>query len=352
MRGRKLRSGSLVALLGALILVLGTAPTFGQTEEGKKRGDIYTVAPERGTFDYPHKARSVRIRFRKPLVTDDESKPISITVKDSCDRPLSNKVTVVGENDNPPTDDDNGWFDQAKVQLDRRNKNPKGWYYVTAEYWLEADEEENSDDPDNDDPPPAEARTYSYRFKVHGGPNCDGKSGDDGNHPPGHGGGNGDKKRFWGSTSGNDHDHTDGHVGSPNLRSATGSTSPTHSGHTPSTDFTPYTSPTIPSSDTDHDEHSSTSTTPFGEDDFGDPFGESTGNSPLSDPTDPSLYESDAGQIPEEAADQQTLRAAPVDDLGPESSTLVVALAAALLLGVGGGLFLRRTDPAPVRPRS
>jgi hypothetical protein len=343
MRGRKLRSGSLVALVGALVLVLGAAPTFGQ-EAGMTRGDVYDVSPEKNKLEYPHRAGRVNIKFRKPLVTDDANKPTSVSVRDECGRLLSNNVTEVTENPNPPADGENGWFHKASVQLDRRNKNPSGWYDVTAEYWLETDEEGDPPAPGEDDPPAPESRTYSYRFKVHGGPNCDGSP------KPGHGGGHGgggDKKRVWGNTSGTGHNSNDGHTGHDNLRTATGSTTDHTTNHT--TDFSSFTSPLISSSG----DHSSTthtgSTTPFGEDDFGDPFGDTTGTPPLSDPTDPSLYDSEAGQIPEEAEDQQTLSAAPADDLEPEPSMLVVALALALLLGVGGGLFLRRTDPAPIR---
>ena len=347
MRGRKLRSGSLVALLGALILVLGAAPTFGQSEAKNREGDVHDRKPDKGTRDYPHKAGRVAIWFTKALVTGDENQRTRIAVEDSCGRVLSSSVTTSWNRKGSQEEQD--WRGKASVMLDRRNTNPKGLYYVTAEYWLQSHEEETNPDPEGEDPPATQARTYTYKFRVHGGPNCDG-SDDPGHHPPDDG--SGDKKRVWGSTSGDDHDHTDGHAGSENLRSPVGSTSSTHSDHTDTSDFSSYTSPTIPSSDDDHTDHRSTSTTPFGEDDFGDPFGESTGNSPLSDPTDPSLYETEAGQIPEEAEDQQTLSAAPIEDLGPESGTLVVALATALLLGVGGGLFLRRTDPAPIRPRS
>jgi hypothetical protein len=346
MRGRKLRSGSLLALLGALILVLGAAPTFGQ-ETGNRERDVFDRKPDKGTRDYPHKANRVTIWFTEALVTDNPDQKTTISVEDECGRRLSSGVT---EAKNTRGNED--FVGKAWVMLDRRNTNPKGLYYVTAEYWLESDEEENSEDPEGEDPPAAQARTYTYKFKVHGGPNCDGSSGGGGNHPPGHGGGgsSGDKKRVWGTTSGSGHDPTGGHAGHENLRSATGSTTTDHTPDHTTSDFTPYTSPTIPSSHDDPMTHTG-STTPFGEDDFGDPFGESTGNSPLSDPTDPTLYDSEVGQVPEEAEDQ-TLSAAPADELEPEASTLVVALATALLLGVGGGLFLRRTDPAPIRPRS
>lgn len=348
MRGRKLRSGSLLALVGALILVLGAAPSFGQPAQETAK-DIADRRPDKGTRDYPHKANRVTIFFKKAIVVDDDDRRATITVEDSCERELSNDFT---ESKNTSGNDD--FVGKAWVMLDRRTTNPKGLYYVTANYWLESDEEDPGDDPEVEDPPAPEARTYTYKFRVHGGPNCDGTGGG-GNHPGHGGGGNNDKNRVWGNTSGDDHDHTDGHAGHENLRSpvTTSSTGSTHTDHTTGFgDYSGYTSPTLPSSDDDHTDHSTSSTTPFGEDDFGDPFGESTGNSPLSDPTDPSLYESEAGQIPEEAEDQQTLSAAPTDELGPESGTLVVALATALLLGVGGGLFLRRTDPAPIRPRS
>jgi hypothetical protein len=348
MRGRTLRSTSLVALLSALILLLGAALTFSQSEAKNRERDVFDRKPDKGTRDFPHKAGRVTIWFTKALVKDNADQATSITVEDSCGRILSNNTTTSWNRSGSHED----WVGKASVVLDRRSTNPKGLYYVTAEYWLKSDEGEPSEDPGQDDPPAAQARTYTYKFNVHGGPNCDGSGG--GDHP-GHGGGgngNGDKTRVWGSTSGDDHDHDGGHLGHENLRTA-GSTSSTHDDHNSSTydPFNPYTSPTIPSSD-DHSDHITSSTSPFGEDDFGDPFGESTGNSPISDPTDPSLSSTEPGLIPEEAEDQQTLTATPIEDLGPESGTLVVALATALLLGVGGGLFLRRTDPAPIRRRS
>jgi len=332
MRGRKLRSGSLVALIGALILVLGSAPSLAQ----RKPAEIFDTIPDKGKRDYPHRAKHVTVRFKEALVAEGtKGKRTTILVKDACGRTLSGATT------RRPAPEGQEWVEKASVALDRRAKNPRGVYSVFVNYWLASDEEDNPEDPGEDDPPAPEARTYEYSFHVHGGPNCDGSP------KPGHGGGHGNdnKKQVWGNTSGSGHDSDGGHTGHENLRSATGSTTNHSAGHT-TTDFSPFTSPTIPSSD-----HSSThtgSTTPFGEDDFGDPFGDSTGTSPLSDPTDPSLYGSEPGQIPEEAEDQ-TLSAAPADALEPEPSTLVVALATALLLGVGGGLFLRRTDPTPIR---
>jgi len=333
MRGRKLRSGSLVALVGALILLLGSAPSFAQ----KKPAEILDTIPDKGTRDYPHRARHVTVRFKEALVAEGtEGKSTTILVKDACGRTLSGATTRA------LAPEGQQWFEKASVQLDRRTKNPRGTYSVFVSYWLASDEGGNPGEPGEEDPPAQEARTYEYTFRVHGGPNCDGS--DKPGHGGGHGGGdgNGNKNQVWGNTSGSGHDSDGGHSGHENLRSATGSTTDHTTDHT--TDFSPFTSPLLSSSN-----HSPThTTTPFGEDDFGDPFGDSTGTSPLSDPTDPSLYDSEPGQIPEEAVDQ-TLSAAPADDLEPEPSTLVVALATALLLGVGGGLFLRRTDPAPIR---
>ena len=335
MRGRKLRSGSLVALVGALILVLGSAPSLAQ----RKPAHIYDTIPDKDKRDYPHRANRVTVRFKKALVEEGtEGKNTTIVVEDACGRTLSGATTRA------PAPEGQEWVEKASVELDRRTKNPRGVYSVFVSYWLASDGDENPEDPGEDDPPAQEARTYEYSFHVHGGPNCDGSPRP--GHGGGHGGGDGNdnKNRVWGNTSGSGHDSDGGHTGHENLRSATGSSTDHTTDHT--TDFSPFTSPTFPSSD-----HSSThtgSTTPFGEDDFGDPFGDTTGTSPLSDPTDPSLYDSEPGQIPEEAEDQ-TLSAAPADDLEPEPSTLVVALATALLLGVGGGLFLRRTDPAPIR---
>jgi hypothetical protein len=336
MRGRKLRSGSLVALVGALILVLGAAPSLAE----RKPRAIYETIPDKDKRDYPHKADRVTVKFRKALVEQEaEDKETTITVEDACGRLLSNSST---QRAIAPAGEE-AWVEKAFVDLDRRTKNPNGVYSVFVTYWLASDEEEDPGNPDEEDSPNQEPRTYEYSFHVHGGPNCDGSP------KPGHGGGHGgggDKKRVWGNTSGTGHNSDGGHTGHENLRTATGSTTDHTTDHT--TDFSSFTSPLISSSG-DHSPTHTGSTTPFGEDDFGDPFGDTTGTSPLSDPTDPSLYDSEAGQIPEEAEDQQTLSAAPADDLEPEPSTLVVALALALLLGVGGGLFLRRTDPAPIR---
>lgn len=331
MRGRKLRSGSLVALVGALILVLGSAPSLAQ----RKPAHIYDTIPDKDKRDNPHRANRVTVRFKKALVEEGtEGKSTTIVVEDACGRTLSGTTTRA------PAPLGQEWVEKAWVELDRREKNPRGVYSVIVSYWLASDEGENPGDPDEEDAPNEEARTYEYSFNVHGGPNCDGSD------KPGHGGGHGGgKNQVWGNTSGSGHDSDGGHSGHENLRSAIGSSTDHTTDHT--TDFSPFTSPLIPS--TDHSSTHTGSTTPFGEDDFGDPFGDTTGTPPISDPTDPSLYESEPGQIPEEAEDQQTLSAAPADDLEPEPSTLVVALATALLLGVGGGLFLRRTDPAPIR---
>jgi hypothetical protein len=338
MKGRKLRSGSLVALLGALILVLGATPGLAQ------RKGVHSTDPLPKRFEVPHKANRVTIFFDEALVPEGtEGKEVSISVEDECGRRLNGtgvqRATAEGEE----------WVEKATVTLDRRQKNPNGKYSVVVSYWLASDAEETPGNPDEEDPPAPEARIYEYWFDVHGGPNCDGS--DKPGHP-GHGGGgdDGGKNHVWGNTSGGGHDHDGGHTGHENLRSpkdASGSStgSPTHTTHD-LPGFDSYTSPTIPS-DLGHNDHTG-STTPFGEDDFGD-FGDTTGTPPLSDPTDPSLYNSEAGQIPQEAEDQQTLSASPADDLEPEPSMLVVALATALLLGVGGGLFLRKTEPVPTR---
>lgn len=322
-----------MALLVALVLVLGAAPGLAQEDDG-----IHSTKPAKR--DYPHKANRVTIRFSEPLVEEGtEGKDPTITVQDECGRTLSSDTMAPEEPD---------WAERAFVMLDRRNKNPNGRYSVVVSYWLASDEGENSEDPDSEDPANQAPRIYKYWFRVHGGPNCEGTPKGGGHH----GGNNNEKKkkRVWGGTSGNDHDDSDGHSESSNLRTA-GSTSGTGSTHT-DTDFGSYTSPTLSSDDDHTTNHTGSSMTPFGEEDFGDPFGDATGTSPLSNPTDPSLYESEAGQIPEEAEDQQTLSAAPTDDLGPESGTLVVALVTALLMGVGGGLFLRKTEPPPIRTRS
>jgi hypothetical protein len=332
MTGRKLRTGSLMALFAALVLVLGATPGFAARTKG-----VHSEKPAPKKFDYPHRASRVTIYFDEALVQPGtEGKATSITVQDECGRTLSNgqtqRATMEAAQEGDPVE-------RAWVLLDRRKKNPKGKYSVTVSYWLASDEGGNSEDPNEDDPANQEPRIYQYWFQVHGGPNCDGSSGGGGHH-------NNNKNKSWDGTGGSGH-HGDDHSGNPHTRTAgtTGSTTD-HTDHTDLPDLDSYTSPTFGDDHTDH-----TTTTPFGDDEFGDPFGDATGSSPLSDPTDPSLYESEAGQIPEEAADQQTLSAAPGDDLGPQSGTLVVALATALLLGAGGGLFLRKTDPAPVRTR-
>jgi hypothetical protein len=335
MRRRKLRSGTLVALVGALILVLGAAPSLAQ----RKPAEIYDTIPDKGKRDYPYRADRVIVRFKEALVEQGvEGKATTITVEDACGRLLSNFRT---QRAMAPEGED-AWVERASVELDRRKKNPNGVYSVFVSYWLASDEVENPDpeDPNEPDPPNQEPRTYEYSFHVRGGPNCDGspKPGD------GDGRGGGGTVRVWGNTSGSGHNSNGDYTGHKNLLSASGSTTD----NTTTPDFGSYTSPTIPS-DLDNFSNDYTTTTPFGENDFGDAFGDTTGTSPLSDPTDPSLYESEVGQIPEEAEDQQTLSAAPADDVEPEPSTLVVALALALLLGVGGGLFLRKTDPAPIR---
>jgi hypothetical protein len=337
MRGRKLRSGTFVALVGALILVLGAAPSLAQ------RKGIHSTDPLPKKFENPHKVNRVTIFFDEALVEEGtEGKEVSISVRDECGRRLE------GTDVRRVTAEDQEWVEKATVLLDRRKKNPNGKYSVVVSYWLASDEVENPEDPNEPDPPAPQARIYEYWFNVHGGPNCDGS--DKPGHGGGHDGGGDGKNHVWGNTSGSGHDSDGGHTGHENLMTATGSTTDHSTDHTPPQDFSSYTSPTISSGTTDHTtDHTTGSTTPFGEDDFGDPFGDTTGTSPLSDPTDPSLYESEVGQVPEEAEDQQTLSAAPVDDVEPEASTLVVALAVALLLGVGGGLFLRKTDPAPIR---
>jgi hypothetical protein len=334
MRGRRLRSGSLMALFAALVLVLGAAPSFARTK------GVHSEKPAPRKFDYPHRADRVTIYFNKALVAQGtEDKATSITVQDECGRTLSNSQTL-RRTMSPAQEGDP--VERAWVELDRRNKNPNGRYSVVVSYWLAEDEEGNSENPDEDDAANQEPLIYEYWFQVHGGPNCDGSS-SGGHHQKG------DKKGVWGGTGGSGH-HGGDQSGNPNLRTAGSTTSTGHTGHSLSPNLGSYTSPSL--GDDHDDNHTGSTMTPFGDDDIGDPFGDATGSSPLSDPTDPSLYQSEAGQIPEEASDQQTLSAAPTDDLGPESGTLVVALATALLLGAGGGLFLRKSDPAPVRSRS
>jgi hypothetical protein len=344
MRGRKLRSGSLVALLGALILVLGT----GSALADRRPAEVKSESPEKGSLK--NRAPStVTIRFKNGTLDPDEK--VDVTVSDRCERVLGSG-SVAG-----PIEGAKGPH-VVSIPLDepKRNAKPRGRYVVIVEYWLaptDPDEAEPTD-PDEAEPtdpdeaePADQKETYQYAFRVGMGPRCDAPKPKPEPDPGGNDGDRKKQKRAWGSTSSSAQNNDAGHAGNPNLRTARSTTGSDTTDQT-STDFGSYTSPTLSGDDY---ANTGSSTTPFGEDDFGDPFGESTGNSPLSDPTDPTLYDSEVGQVPEEAEDQ-TLSAAPADELEPEASTLVVALATALLLGVGGGLFLRRTDPAPIRPRS
>ena len=220
MKGRKLRSGSLVALLGALILVLGAAPSLAE----RKPAEILETFPDKGKRTYPHKAPRVTVKFKEALVAQGtEGKEPTIFVQDACGRTLSGATTraLAPEGEE--------WVEKAMVELDRRKKNPSGVYSVSISYWLASDEG-NPDDPGGEDPPNQEPRTYDYSFHVHGGPNCDGS--DDPGHP-GHGGGgdNGGKDHVWGNTSGSGHDHDGGHAGHENLRSPKGTNDSTRVSH-------------------------------------------------------------------------------------------------------------------------
>ncbi|MPZ91003.1 MAG: hypothetical protein GEU68_05115 [Actinobacteria bacterium] len=336
MRGRGLRRGSLTALVCALTLVVGV----GSALAGSRPREVKSESPEKGILKrWP--PSKVTVRFYNGELGPE--KDVTIEVRDRCER-------LLGKGTQPGPDEEATGPHVVSIPLDKQEKNPRGRYAVSVTYWP-APEEPEEDGSDPGETPPAdeeeetaeeeskttaeeESKTYEYGFRVRRGPSCD---------PPGDGNNNHKKKtRVWGTTGGSGQRGD----GNENMRTASPTTDST-TDHT-STDFGSYTSPTLSGDDY---ANTGSSMTPFGEDDFGEPFGDTTGTSPLSDPTDPSLYDSEVGQVPEEAEDQ-TLSAARADDLEPEPSTLVVALATALLLGVGGGLFLRRTDPAPIRARS
>ncbi len=339
-----------MVLAAALVFALVSAPALaGHRDEHPAVKSENPPAHKKDRHRPPDK---VTVKFFNGSLR--EGKDVAITVTDACDRTISKATT---EFDGPKAEGEGA--DVASVAL---RKQPKGRYDVRVEYWpaeedegteedeIPEDEGTEDSDPDPDGNPPDEPEIYKYHFSIHLGPHCDGEK-DRKKDKDHHGGGK--TKRSWGSTGGDGHD---GHgANDDNLRSPDAmneSTGSTHSTHTPSgtTSFPSYTSPSYTSpSERDHFDHrdnDSSSTT------FGDSFGDATGNSPISDPTDPSLYSAQPGQVPEEAEDQQQLNASStLEEVDPGSGTLVVALTIALLLGVGGGLFLRRTEPAPVRPR-
>ena len=321
----KRRAGKIAGLLAAvatLLLAAGMVPAAADPPQ-----DIKSAKP-RENAELHRAPEEVVVTFSEEARDDT-----SITVK-ACDRTVSNADTTVSG-------------DKASVSL---KGEPRGRYRVSVSYTVITEPEPEpsetatpgtpSPEPTETPPPDEQTKKWNYSFKVHFGPDCDGSGGNHGNK----------KKYSWGSTNDTSH-HGGHHAASPSNPITAGST--THSDHTGSptspTTYSPSYTPfyNSPSSTTDHDTHSAI---PDFDSGFGDSAFESTEDSQLSDPTDPSLATPEPEVIaPEEADDEQSLSAAPTDTLEPESGVLVVALAAALLLGAGGGLFLRKADPTPTR---
>ena len=330
MNRRARTTAGLLASLAALLLAAGMVPAAADPPEGVQR-----ARPREGAL--PNRAPDeVVITFSDPAPKDT-----SIKVNDACDRTISTKKTTVSG-------------DRASVGL---NKAPRGRYRVRVTFTVPAEPEPTpSESPPptetptptpTDTPPPSEEK-WRYSFRVQAGPACDGSDGgnDGGND------GNGDKKKrySWGSTN-DPNQHGGTHAASPSNPITAGTT---HAGQARSSTSSPSYSPGYspffngPSTATDPSTYSAV---PDFDSSFGDSaFDSTTEDTPLSDPTDPTLADPDAEVIaPLEADDEQSLNAAPTDGLEPEAGVLVVALAVALLLGAGGGLFLRKADPAPSR---
>jgi hypothetical protein len=319
----------LLAAVAALLLAAGLVPAAADPPK-----DI-VVSPRDNSIQ--HKAPD------KVVVTYSDVAPedTSITVEDACERTISAKRTIVS----------------GRKALVGVNKGPRGRYRVRVRYTVVAEPEPDpsespspepseSPSPEPSETPPPEEKTekWGYSFKVHAGPACDGSDDNHGKKKQ-------PKKYSWGSTTDSSH-HGGNHAASSSNPITAGST--THSGYTGSptsaTSYSPNYTPFYDGrgSTTDNTTHSAL---PDFESGFGDSAFESTPeDSQLSDPTDPLLASPEPEVIaPEEADDEQSLSAAPTDTLEPESGVLVVALAAALLLGAGGGLFLRKADPARAR---
>lgn len=326
MNRRASKIAGLVASVAALVLAAGmVVPAAADPPQ-----EIESAKP-RENAELHRAPENVVVTFSEEAPEDT-----SITVK-ACDRTVSGtKTTVSG--------------DQASVNL---KGEPQGRYRVTVNYTVVAEPEPSPTDSPSPDPSPSpspsetpppdeQSKKWSYSFKVHFGPDCDGPDGNGGNK----------KKYSWGSTTDSSHHGGDHAASASNPITA----SSTHSDHTGSptspTTYSPSYTPfyNSPSSATDHSTTNHSAIPDF-DSGFGDSaFESTTEDSQLSDPTDPSLATPEPGVIaPEEADDERSLSAAPTDTLEPESGVLVVALAAALLLGAGGGLFLRKADPTPAR---
>jgi methionine-rich copper-binding protein CopC len=326
MNRRARTTAGLLAALAALLLAAGMVPAVADPPK-----EVERAKPRDGA--QPNRAPDeVVVTF-----SDEAPEDTSITVLDACDRTISAKKTTVTDN-------------QASVEL---NKAPRGRYRVRVSYTV-VDEPES---PSSESPPPTESpspsptetpdeRTeekWGYSFRVQTGPACDGSDDGEGGNDDG-----GDKKKrySWGSTN-DPSQHGGTHAASPSNPITAGTTHSGQAGSSSSPSYSPGYSPFY-SSPSDSSTHSAV---PDFDSSFGDSaFDSTTEDTPLSDPTDPTLADPDAEVIaPEKADDEQSLSAAPNDSLEPEAGVLVVALAAALLLGAGGGLFLRKADPAPSR---
>ncbi|MGH2777008.1 MAG: copper resistance protein CopC, partial [Actinomycetota bacterium] len=316
-------TAGLLAALAALLLAAGMVPAAADPPK-----EIEKAKP--GEDAQPNRAPDeVVITF-----SDGAPEDTSIKVVDTCDHTISaERTTVTG--------------DQASVNL---NKAPRGRYRVRVHYTVaepppSTPPPTGTPSPTPTETPPPDEETWRYSFRVQWGPACDGSDDGDG----GNGGGDGDKKtRYsWGSTN-DPSQHGGTHAASPS-NPITATT--THSGNAGSASSPSYSPGYSPFYNSPNDDFTTHSAVPEFDSSFGDSaFDSTTEDTPLSDPTDPTLADPDTEVIaPEEADDEQSFSAAPTDSLEPEAGVLVVALAAALLLGAGGGLFLRKADPAASR---
>lgn len=328
MNRRARTTAGLLAALAALLLATGMVPAVAdrpkEVERTKPRED---AQPNRAPDE-------VVVTF-----SDEAPEDTSIKVVDACDRTISAKKTTVTGN-------------QASAEL---NKAPRGRYRVRVRYTVIDDSEPPPSSPPPSSPPPTGTPTptptdtpppheekWGYSFRVQTGPACDGSDGGEG----GNDGGDKEKRYSWGSTN-DPSQHGGTHAASPSNPITAGTTHSGQAGSASSPSYSPGYTPFY-SSPSDSSTHSAV---PDFDSNFGDSaFDSTTEDTPLSDPTDPTLADPDAEVVaPEKADDEQSLSAAPNDSLEPEAGVLVVALAAALLLGAGGGLFLRKADPAPSR---
>ena len=344
-----MRAVLVAASVAALVLALGALPGGAQTQEQENTIEIKRRSPEPGGH---LQGKKVRVTFSEPVHPDT-----TITVR-ACTRPNQRTKRVSGETTV------NGKF--ASTQIDKRFF---AYHQVTVRWAPPEDAEAPPEDAEaspSPSPSPTDEegagddtepqwKTATYRIHVVGPNRCRKKGdGNPPNNPPNNGG---DKQTSWGSTG-----HK-GHVsasGSPSHHGSSGSTTTNHSDHdtTTGTSSSTFNSSTFGSSSTssgttDHSDHRSSSGTSFDsfdDRDSGTRFS-TTPDSPLSDPT-ATPFDTEQPEVaqPEDAtSDELPFSASGTGEPEPESGTLVVALAAALLLGVCGGLFLRKADAAPPR---